>query len=163
MSRENGGMIPHLLVVCLGNICRSPAGAAALREAAAAAGVDIVVESAGTGAWHVGDPPNIEMRLAGDRAGLVVDGRGRQVKTAADLAEYDLILAMDRSNLRDLRRVAPALADRMHLYRSFDPDAESAEMPDPYGLSDSEFDLTVRRARSGARAIVAAIASDLLP
>jgi protein-tyrosine phosphatase len=70
---------------------------------------------------------------------------------------------MDRSNLRDLRRVAPALADRMHLYRSFDPDAESAEMPDPYGLSDSEFDLTVRRARSGARAIVAAIASDLLP
>jgi protein-tyrosine phosphatase len=103
------------------------------------------------------------MRLAGDRAGLVVDGRGRQVKTAADLAEYDLILAMDRSNLRDLRRVAPALADRMHLYRSFDPDAESAEMPDPYGLSDSEFDLTVRRARSGARAIVAAIASDLLP
>jgi protein-tyrosine-phosphatase len=51
----------------------------------------------------------------------------------------------------------------MHLYRSFDPDAESAEMPDPYGLSDSEFDLTVRRARSGARAIVAAIASHLLP
>lgn len=162
MSGEKDG-IPHLLIVCLGNICRSPAGEAAVREAAEAAGVDVVVESAGTGHWHVGDPPNIQMRRAGDRAGLVVDGRGRQVTTAADLAGYDLILAMDRSNLRDLRRVAPELADRMHLYRSFDPDAESAEMPDPYGLSDSEFDLTVRRARSGARAIVAAIASHLLP
>lgn len=134
-----------------------------MREAAAKAGVDVVVESAGTGPWHVGDPPNIQMQKAGERAGLVVDGRGRQVTSAADLQGYDLILAMDRSNLRDLRKVAPELADRMHLYRSFDPDAESAEMPDPYGLSDSEFDLTVRRARSGARAIVAAIASHLLP
>lgn len=153
----------RLLVVCLGNICRSPAGEAALREAAAEAGVDVVVDSAGTGPWHVGDPPNLQMQEAGKRAGLVVDGRGRQVTSATDLQGYDLILAMDRSNLRDLRRLAPDLTDRIHLYRSFDPEAESAEMPDPYGLADSEFDVTVRRARSGARAIVSAIESDRLP
>ncbi len=161
MSGENGEI--RVLVVCLGNICRSPAGEAALVEAAAEAGLSIIVDSAGTGPWHVGDPPNIQMIRAGDRAGLVVEGQGRQVTTAADMAGYDLILAMDRFNLRRLQQMAPLLSDRIHLYRSFDAEAESDEMPDPYGLSDAEFDLTLRRARAGARAVVSAIQSGLLP
>ena len=133
----------RVLVVCLGNICRSPAGEAALREAAGAAGLELRVESAGTGPWHVGDPPNPQMQRAGERAGLPIGGRGKQITAAADLDDYDLILAMDRSNLHDLERMAPGLAPRIHLYRSFDPAAESDEMPDPYGLADAEFDLTV--------------------
>jgi protein-tyrosine phosphatase len=103
------------------------------------------------------------MIRAGHRAGLAVEGQGRQVTTAADMEGYDLILAMDRFNLRQLQQMAPLLSDRIHLYRSFDAEADSDEMPDPYGLSDSEFDLTVRRARAGARAVVSAIKSGLLP
>ena len=155
--------VTRILVVCLGNICRSPAGEAALKEAAREAGLDVVVDSAGTGSWHVGHPPNLQMRQAGQRAGLVVEGRGRQVKDSADLADYDIVLAMDRSNLSDLRRMAPALSPRMHLYRAFDPEADSDEMPDPYGLTDSDFDATVCRVRSGAEGIVSAIASGRLP
>lgn len=153
----------RVLVVCLGNICRSPAGEAALREAAGAAGVELEVDSAGTGPWHVGDPPNPQMRAAGERAGLVIAGRGRQVTRAEDLEGYDLIFAMDRSNLAALRSLAPHLSGRMHLYRSFDPHADHDEMPDPYGLADDVFDTTVVRARSAARGIVGAIAARRLP
>lgn len=108
MSRENG---LRVLVVCLGNICRSPAGEAALKEAASEAGLDLTVDSAGTGPWHVGQKPDPQIRTAGERAGLHVDGCGRQVTEAAELEEYDLILAMDRSNLHALRQIAPELSD----------------------------------------------------
>jgi protein-tyrosine phosphatase len=160
MSRKNG---LRVLVVCLGNICRSPAGEAALREAAEKAGLDLTVESAGTGPWHVGEPPDPQIRAAGERAGLVVDGRGRQVTSVEDLEGYDLIFAMDRSNLHALRQMAPDLTDRMHLYRSFDPGADSDEVPDPWGRSDADFDETIRIARAGAEAIVEAITAGELP
>lgn len=160
MSRENG---VRILVVCLGNICRSPAGEAALREAAAEAGLELSVESAGTGSWHIGQPPDRQMRAAGERAGLTVDGSGRQISEAADLEGYDLIFAMDRSNLHALRQIAPDATDRMYLFRSFDPAADHDEVPDPYGRSDSAFDETIRIARGGARGIVEAIRTGRLP
>lgn len=152
-----------ILVVCLGNICRSPAGEAALKEAAAHAGLRIEVESAGTGPWHVGEPPDPQMRAAGERAGLEIDGLGRQITSVQELEPYDIILAMDRSNLHALRRIAPELEDRMFLYRSFDPHADSDEMPDPWGMDDAAFDATVRKARSGAAAIIEAIEAGRLP
>lgn len=154
---------PRILVVCLGNICRSPAGEAALYEAAAESGIDLEVDSAGTGPWHVGEPPDHRIRTAGERAGLAIDGRGRQVTSPSELEDYDLILAMDRSNLHALKEIAPHLSDRMYLYRSFDPSASRDEMPDPWGLPDSTFDDTITRARSGARAIVAEIEAGRLP
>lgn len=152
-----------ILVVCLGNICRSPAGEAALKEAAARAGLRIEVESAGTGPWHVGEPPDPQMRAAGERAGLEIDGLGRQITSVQELEPYDIILAMDRSNLHALRRIAPELEDRMFLYRSFDPHADSDEMPDPWGMDDAAFDATMRKARSGAAAIIEAIEAGRLP
>lgn len=162
MSRENG-VVVRILVVCLGNICRSPAGEAALIEAADAAGVQLEVESAGTGPWHVGDRPHPPMRAAGKRAGLSIDGRGRQVTEAADLEGHDLILAMDRSNLADVRIIAPHLTDRIHLFRAFDPGADHDEVPDPYGQRDVAYDETVRIVRAGAEGVAAAIAQGRLP
>jgi protein-tyrosine phosphatase len=159
MSREK----TRILVVCLGNICRSPAGEGALYEAAAEAGIDLEVDSAGTGPWHVGESPDRQIRAAGERAGLTIDGRGRQVTSPSDLEDYDLILAMDRSNLHALKEIAPHLSDRMYLYRSFDPSASRDEMPDPWGEPDSIYDDTIARARSGARAIVAEIEAGRLP
>lgn len=150
----------RLLLVCLGNICRSPAAVAAVREAAGAAGVEIEVDSAGLGPWHVGDPPHPQIREAGKRAGLAIAGTARQVRSATELEGYDLILAMDRANLAQLRQLAPHLTDRIHLFRSFDPDADSDEVPDPYGLGDPAYDETVAIVRAAARGLIAVVGTD---
>lgn len=148
----------RILAVCAGNICRSPAAEAAIREAAAEAGLEIEVESAGTGSWHVGQPPHPEGIAAGARAGLRVDGRARRV-TAVDFDRFDIILAMDRANLRDLFDLAPTreAQARTRLFRTYDPGAESDEVPDPWGGPEAGYDETVRIVRAAARGLVAEI------
>jgi protein-tyrosine phosphatase len=91
----------RLLTVCLGNICRSPTAEAAIRHAADELGVALDVDSAGTGDWHIGELPDARMRAAAKAAGLELTGRARQVE-ASDLRDFQLVLAMDRDNLRVL-------------------------------------------------------------
>ena len=101
------------------------------REALSA---QIEVDSAGTGAWHVGEPPDPRARAAGNRRGLRVGGRARKV-VVEDFERFDLLIAMDRSNRDDLLRLAPSslLSRKIELLRRFDPDApDEAEVPDPY-------------------------------
>ena len=86
-------MTTRVLVVCLGNICRSPTAEAAVREAAADAGVDLEVDSAGTGAWHVGNPPDRRMTAAAAEDGLELAGQARQA-TVDDFRDFDLVVAM---------------------------------------------------------------------
>jgi len=138
----------RILAVCAGNICRSPAAEAAIREAAAEAGLEIEVDSAGTGSWHVGQPPHPEGIAAGARAGLRVD-----------FDRFDIILAMDRANLRDLFDLAPTreAQARTRLFRTYDPGAESDEVPDPWGGPEAGYDETVRIVRAAARGLVAEI------
>ena len=94
------------LLVCLGNICRSPLAEAALRDAAARAGVAITVESAGTGAWHVGNPPDPRSQAVALAQGIDIAGyRARQV-AAADYRRFTDILALDRDNPAELLRRA---------------------------------------------------------
>ena len=145
-----------ILAVCAGNICRSPAAEAAIREAAIEAGVEIETDSAGTGAWHIGQPPHQESVAAGARAGLIVEGRARKV-TQADFDRFDIILAMDRANLRDLHEMAPSLEAqaRTRLFRTYDPTATSDEVPDPWGGPESGYDETVRIVRAAAAGLVA--------
>jgi protein-tyrosine phosphatase len=147
-----------VLAVCAGNICRSPAAEAAIREAAAEAGLDIEVDSAGTGSWHVGQPPHPEGVAAGARAGLHIEGRARKV-TTADFDRFDIILAMDRANLRDLFDLAPAkeAQARTRLYRTYDPSAESDEVPDPWGGPEAGYDETIRIVRAAAGGFIAEI------
>ncbi len=148
-------MTTRILTVCLGNICRSPVAQAAIREAAAEAGLDVEVDSAGTGAYHVGNPPDERMVAAGRDAGLVVDGQARKV-AAADLSSYDLVLAMDRENLHDLQ----ALAERegatatIRLFRTFDPDTDGDEVPDPYYGGDDGFRQVVAMTRPAAAGVM---------
>lgn len=145
-----------ILAVCAGNICRSPAAEAAIREAATEAGLDIQVDSAGTGSWHIGQPPHPEGVAAGARAGLHIQGRARKV-TAADFERFDIILAMDRANLRDLLNLAPSkeAQARTRLFRTYDPSAESDEVPDPWGGPRSGYEETVRIVRAAAGGLVA--------
>jgi protein-tyrosine phosphatase len=132
-------------MVCLGNICRSPTAEVVLRAELDQVGLDgkVLVDSAGTGDWHLGEPihPGAGAELA--RHGY--DGsahRARQIERSW-LAGYDLLLAMDQRNLATLRRLAvgdPQLTGRIQLLRSFDPDSEpAAEVPDPYEGSEAEF------------------------
>jgi len=135
---------PVVLTVCLGNICRSPTAEAAIRDAASDAGVDLDVRSAGTGDWHLGHPPNPQMARAAAQRGLTLDGTAEKV-TAEMLKDADLVVAMDTSNLADLRRIADdhGLDTRIELFRTFDPEADEVDVPDPYGGSDDGFDQVV--------------------
>ena len=147
---------PVVLAVCLGNICRSPTAEAALRAAAAVAGVGLDVRSAGTGAWHVGSPPDHRMRAAASEVGLELHGEA-QLVDAPILREADLVLAMDRSNLRDLRRLAreEGVDTPIRLFREFDPGADGdLDVPDPYYGGAEGFAEVVAMCRRTAVAIV---------
>ena len=142
----------RVLLVCLGNICRSPTAEAAVREAADAAGLDLEIDSAGTGAWHVGEPPDRRMTTAAADDGLQLSGAARQVQPD-DFARYDLVVAMDRTNLEDLRRLAPddAARSRLRLFRDYAGEHDT-DVPDPYygGLDGfREVVGIVRRAAAG--------------
>lgn len=134
-------MATRVLFVCLGNICRSPAAEGVFRHLVASAGLtqEFVIDSAGTGAWHVGEPADARMREAARARGVRLSSIARQV-VATDFEDFDWILAMDGNNLRDLQRAAHgAHHDRIRLFRDFDPDAPGADVPDPYYGADDGF------------------------
>jgi len=145
----------RILAVCAGNICRSPAAAAAIRAAADRAGVDVEVDSAGTGSWSIGRPPHPQSVAAGARAGLDISGRARKINSA-DFDRFDVIVVMDRANLRDVIDLAPSLADRakVRLFRTYDPVTHSDEVPDPYGGPDEGYDATIGQVTAAATGLV---------
>lgn len=148
-------MTTRILAVCAGNICRSPAAEAAIRDAAAAVAVDVEVDSAGTGAWSLGSPPHPESVAAGARAGLEITGRARKINSA-DFSRFDIIVVMDRANLRDVTALAPSLEDRakVRLFRTFDPTTDSDEVPDPYGGPDEGYDEAISQITAAAAGLV---------
>ena len=140
-----------VLFVCLGNICRSPTAEGVMRALVREAALTdtIELESAGTGSWHVGSPPDARASAAARSRGIALEGTARQVREE-DFEDFDLIVAMDRSNLHDLRALAPGEQERskVRLLREFDPasaGAEDLDVPDPYygapGGFDEVFDL----------------------
>ena len=124
-----------VLFVCLGNICRSPTAEAVFRERAARAGLDkyIHVDSAGTGDWHVGHPPDRRAIAHAARRGYDLAAlRARQV-SREDFRRFGWILAMDEENLRDLEGLRPAdFAGHLGLMLDFAPALGLREVPDPY-------------------------------
>jgi protein-tyrosine phosphatase len=147
--------VVRICFVCLGNICRSPTAEAVMRHLVATEGLGkrIAVDSAGTGDWHVGDPPDRRARAVGEQRGIPLGGTARQF-TEEDFARYDHVLAMDRANRAELLRMArgPAERDKVRLLRSFDASApRDADVPDPYyggpGGFDEVFDICERACR----------------
>jgi protein-tyrosine phosphatase len=136
----------RILFVCLGNICRSPTAEAVMSALVHEQGLDqsIEVDSAGTGGWHVGSPPDERAGAAALQRGIILQGSARQV-TRSDFDDFDLLVAMDSSNFSELRRMAPHEQTRakVHLLREFDPqhkDAGDLDVPDPYYGGSSGFD-----------------------
>jgi len=159
--------IYKICVVCLGNICRSPMAEALIRAELEVAGLSerVSVESAGTGDWHLGEPMDRRARAELARRGY--DGSAHRARQIAPgwLDRFDLLIAMDASNLRNLERMAagrPGLAGRIRLLRSFDPGAPAgAEVPDPYGGGPGQFAEVFDLALTAARCLVAELATML--
>jgi protein-tyrosine phosphatase len=167
-SPREPGTPYRVCLVCLGNICRSPMAESVLRAELTAAGLDglVVVDSAGTGDWHVGDGMDPGARAALANRGH--DGsshRARQFQPSW-LARRDLILAMDRRNLADLRRMARgADADRIRLFGEVGglTEAQGMDIPDPWGGGPDEFGHVLDLLHAAAPVIAARLARLLQP
>jgi protein-tyrosine phosphatase len=149
----------------LGNICRSPVGAGVMRHLVREASLEhaIVIESAGTAGYHAGEPPDARARASGERFGIEVSGRARKFERE-DFERFDYVLAMDRANYDDLRRLAPsALArEKVHLLRSFDAAApRGASVPDPYYGDARDFDDVVEMCLAACRGLLERLRSQL--
>jgi protein-tyrosine phosphatase len=150
-----------VLFVCLGNICRSPLAEAALRAEAEQAGLDVEVDSAGTGDWHLGYPPDPRAAAVALRNGIDISQlRARQV-TAEDFRRFDHILALDEQNLANLRAMQPVGARaKLSMLLDHVPGREGRPVSDPYYGDETHFDETWRDVTEGARALVRRLAAE---
>ena len=144
-----------ILFVCLGNICRSPMAEGILRHLAEKAGRadEFLIDSAGTGAWHIGDPPDSRaIAVAADHDIDISGLRARKV-APADFDRFDLILALDHDNLLSLRESAPSGATARIALFSEHAFATAQDVPDPYFGGRAEFDAVYRMLYRGCASI----------
>jgi protein-tyrosine phosphatase len=124
-----------VVFVCMGNICRSPTAEAVFRHYVESAGLSehIMIDSAGTHDYHIGDPPDLRMQRAAQQRGYDLSAlRGRQVESG-DFRRFDYVLAMDKANLAILQRLAPPdSATRAQLFLTYARHYAEREVPDPY-------------------------------
>lgn len=154
-------MTLSVLFVCLGNICRSPLAEAAFRREAERLGLDVEIDSAGTGDWHVGRPPDPRAIAIAARNGVDITAlRARQVR-ADDFRRFDHIVALDRENLRALRAMAPADGTAaLSLLLDHVAGREGQAVADPYHGEEAHFDRAWREAAEGAAALARSLTRD---
>ena len=148
----------RILFVCSGNICRSPTAEGVMRRLLDDEGLAdrVHVESAGTGGWHIGEPPDERATLAARRRGITLAGAAQQVRPA-DFRRFDLLIAMDRGNLRELLAIAPdeEAAERVRLLREFDPAASGdLDVPDPYYGGERGFEIVLDMVDAACRGLL---------
>ena len=116
----------------------------------------IEIDSAGTGDWHLGEPPDRRAKAAAKSRGIDIDGRARRV-SAQDFDDFDYVVAMDRSNRSDLLRLAPSSAGKakVSLFRNFDPDSpRDSDVPDPYYGKGDGFDIVLDICEAACRGLL---------
>lgn len=148
-----------VLLVCMGNICRSPTAHGVLRDLLAREGLgdEVVVDSAGTHAYHVGEAPDERAQLAAARRGYDLSAlRARRVRIE-DFERFDYILAMDRSNLGELRRMCPPEhAAKLRLFLDY-TGTPGAEVPDPYFGGASGFEQVLDLVEAASRGLISTL------
>ena len=151
----------RVLFVCMGNICRSPTAEGVMASLLREAGLDgdVELDSAGTGGWHAGAPPDERATDAAARRGIVLEGAARRVRPS-DFDDFDLLVAMDRENRADLLAMAPDAAARakVRLLREYDPvsaEAGDVDVPDPYYGGPDGFERVLDVVAAGCRGLLA--------
>ena len=152
-------MKTSVLFVCLGNICRSPLAEAAFRREAERLGLDVEVDSAGTGDWHIGHPPDPRAAAVASRNGIDISDLKARLVTPEDFRRFDHIVALDSNNLRDLERLRPADGKaRLSLLLDHVEGRRGQAVADPYYGEDSHFDEAWRDVSAGAEGLARIIA-----
>lgn len=150
----------RVLMVCMGNICRSPMACAVTRRLATELGrvPELEFDSAGTHAYHIGQRMDERAsQLLTQRKYPPGKGRSRQIKPE-DFERFDLILAMDQDNLETLKRLCPAQRQhKLRLFLSFSPELDTGEVPDPYYGNLAGFERVLSLCEAGARGLLANI------
>ena len=148
-----------ILFVCLGNICRSPTAEAVFRARAARAGLDIEIDSAGTGAWHTGEPPDSRAIETGQARGYDFTGQSARAVESLDFARFTHILAMDQSNLADLEAKKPeGYSGHLGLFTDFGPPRDKCrDVPDPYYGGSKGFETVVDMIERASDGLIAAL------
>ena len=155
----------RLLFVCMGNICRSPTAEGVMRRLLREQRLEdvVMVDSAGTGDWHAGSAPDERATAAARARGVTLAGAARVVERH-DFEEFDLILAADRRNLRDIQALMPADAcAEVHMLREFDPASAGAgdlDVPDPYYGGDEGFEHVLDLVEAACRGLLDALRAD---
>lgn len=146
---------PSILFVCLGNICRSPLAEAALRKRAVEAGVAMTIDSAGTGDWHVGRPPDPRAQETALRHGLDISSYRARVVTPEDFHKFGHIFALDPQNLKDLHRIEPSrhIAE-VRLLMDLVPGRKGTAVIDPYYGDEDDFEQAWADVDAAAEALV---------
>lgn len=151
----------NVLFVCLGNICRSPMAEAVFKQLVAEENLsdEFHIDSVGTSSYHVGDPAHRGTRRILEQYGIKSTSISRQVNRN-DLSEADYIIAMDQSNLSDLKHASRGLSleDRTHLLLDFAENTSTRGVPDPYYSGD--FEETYRLVEAGCRGLLAHIRAE---
>lgn len=166
--------------VCLGNICRSPTAEGVMRHLLADAKLAdrVIVDSAGTGDWHIGEAPDDRAQRAAKNRGYDLSiFRGRQI-TAVDFERFDLIIAMDDKNVAALRQICPAAQHKIRLLMEFATDADAPdasgaekrapgfdarEVVDPYFGGGEGFEIVLDQCEAACRGLIAALRPQLTP
>lgn len=133
-------MNKRVLFVCMGNICRSPAGEAVMQRFATEFGVDVDVDSAGTHGYHVGEPADVRMQAAAESRGYELRSRGRKVTSSdLDAGRFDLVLAMDHENHAILQEMAGGVKPHIRMFSDYLDETWPRDVPDPYYGEDEGF------------------------
>lgn len=146
-----------VLFVCMGNICRSPTAQGVFEQLVQSQGLAdrILIDSAGTHAYHVGEQPDNRAQAAARGRGVDLSGqRARRVNTG-DFTQFDYILAMDHDNLEDLQRLlGNQLGENVHLFMSFASRWQADEVPDPYYGGGSGFERVLDMVEDAAEGLL---------
>ncbi len=152
--------MPAVLFVCTGNICRSPTAEGAFRALLEANGLagSVAVDSAGTGNWHVGEPPDERASEAALRRGIdISDQRARQVRVE-DFERFDFVLALDEGHYRQLERLCPdGQRHRLRLFLDFAPALGTRDVPDPYYGGPDGFEIVLDMIEAASAGLLAEI------